>query len=187
MRKRYAGMEINMSDTTNLGEGSIGSLLAKLAVPAVVAQVVNLLYNIVDRIYIGHIPGIGASALTGVGLFTPILMLINAFAMLAGSGGAPRAAIYMGKKDNETAQKIMGNCFSYDMRSCTYCHILCGSTNTSCMVWRKQCNTYVCGFICKNIYTGKYICCYCIRHESFYNNAGLCKDKYAYNSDWSGY
>ena len=169
MRKRYAGMEINMSDTTNLGEGSIGSLLAKLAVPAVVAQVVNLLYNIVDRIYIGHISGIGANALTGVGLFTPILMLINAFAMLAGSGGAPRAAIYMGKKDNETAQKIMGNCFSF------------------LMVWRKQCNTYVCGFICKNIYTGKYICCYCIRHESFHNNAGLCKDKYAYNSDWSSY
>ena len=70
-----------MSDTTNLGEGSIPSLLAKLAIPAVVAQVVNLLYNIVDRIYIGHIPEIGASALTGVGLFTPILMLINAFAM----------------------------------------------------------------------------------------------------------
>lgn len=104
-----------MSDTTNLGEGSIGSLLAKLAVPAVVAQVVNLLYNIVDRIYIGHIPEIGASALTGVGLFTPILMLINAFAMLAGSGGAPRAAIYMGKKDNNTAEKIVGNCFSFLM------------------------------------------------------------------------
>lgn len=79
------------------------------------AQVVNLLYNIVDRIYIGHIPEIGASALTGVGLFTPILMLINAFAMLAGSGGAPRAAIYMGKKDNNTAEKIVGNCFSFLM------------------------------------------------------------------------
>lgn len=104
-----------MSDTTNLGEGSIPSLLAKLAIPAVVAQVVNLLYNIVDRIYIGHIPEIGASALTGVGLFTPILMLINAFAMLAGSGGAPRAAIYMGKKDNNTAEKIVGNCFSFLM------------------------------------------------------------------------
>lgn len=104
-----------MSDTTNLGEGSILSLLAKLAIPAVVAQVVNLLYNIVDRIYIGHIPEIGASALTGVGLFTPILMLINAFAMLAGSGGAPRAAIYMGKKDNNTAEKIVGNCFSFLM------------------------------------------------------------------------
>ena len=71
-----------------------------------------MLYNIVDRIYIGHIPGIGAAALTGVGLFAPLLMLINAFAMLSGSGGAPRAAIFMGKKDNETAEKIMANCFS---------------------------------------------------------------------------
>ena len=59
----------------------------------------------------GHIPGVGAAALTGVGLFTPILMLINACAMLAGSGGAPRAAISMGKKDNKTAEKILGNCF----------------------------------------------------------------------------
>ena len=63
----------------------IPRLLAQLAIPAVVAQIINLLYNIVDRIYIGHIPGVGAAALTGVGLFTPILMLINAFAMLADS------------------------------------------------------------------------------------------------------
>ena len=90
----------------------IPRLLAQLAIPAVVAQIINLLYNIVDRIYIGHIPGVGAAALTGVGLFTPILMLINAFAMLAGSGGAPRAAISMGKKDNKTAEKILGNCFT---------------------------------------------------------------------------
>ena len=90
----------------------ISRLLARLAIPAVVAQIINLLYNIVDRIYIGHIPGVGAAALTGVGLFTPILMLINAFAMLAGSGGAPRAAISMGKKDNKTAEKILGNCFA---------------------------------------------------------------------------
>ena len=92
--------------------GSIPRLLAQLAIPAVVAQVINLLYNIVDRIYIGHIPGIGAAALTGVGLFTPILMLLNAFAMLVGSGGAPRAAIAMGKKDNDLAEKILGNCFT---------------------------------------------------------------------------
>lgn len=96
----------------DMGSGSIPKLLAQLAIPAVVAQIVNLLYNIVDRIYIGHIPEIGAAALTGVGLFTPILMLINAFAMLAGAGGAPRAAIAMGQKDNEAAEKIMGNCFS---------------------------------------------------------------------------
>ena len=98
--------------TQDMGSGSIPKLLAQLAIPAVIAQVVNLLYNIVDRIYIGHIPEIGASALTGVGLFTPILMLINAFAMLAGAGGAPRAAIAMGEKNNFKAEKIIGNCFS---------------------------------------------------------------------------
>lgn len=98
--------------TQDMGSGSIKKLLVQLAVPAIVAQVINLLYNVVDRIYIGHIPEIGAAALTGVGLFTPILMLINAFAMLCGSGGAPRAAIAMGQKDNKTAEKIMANCFT---------------------------------------------------------------------------
>ena len=73
--------------------GGIAQNILKAALPMLVAQVLNLLYNIVDRIYIGHMPEVGASALTGVGLFTPILMLITAFAMLCGSGGAPRAAI----------------------------------------------------------------------------------------------
>ena len=100
------------TNTPNMETGSIPRLLVQLAVPAVVAQIINLLYNIVDRIYIGHIPGIGAAALTGVGLFAPILMLLNAFAMLVGSGGAPRAAIAMGKKDNDLAEKILGNCFT---------------------------------------------------------------------------
>lgn len=102
----------NQSNTQAMGTEKIPKLLLQLALPAVVAQIINLLYNIVDRIYIGHIPEIGASALTGVGLFTPILMLINAFAMLVGAGGAPRAAIAMGQKDSETAEKIMGNSFS---------------------------------------------------------------------------
>ena len=96
----------------DMGTGSVKKLMVKMAVPALVGQVVNLLYNIVDRIYIGHIPEIGGAALTGVGLFTPILMLITAFAMLAGAGGAPRAAIAMGKGDKETAEKIVGNCFT---------------------------------------------------------------------------
>lgn len=96
----------------DMGTGSIGKLLAQLAIPAVVAQIVNLLYNIVDRIYIGHMPEVGADALTGAGLFLPILMLINAFAMLAGAGGAPRAAIAMGQKNHEKAERIMGNCFT---------------------------------------------------------------------------
>jgi putative MATE family efflux protein len=103
---------MNIQKTQDMESGSIPKLLAKLAIPAVVAQIVNLLYNIVDRIYIGHMADVGATALTGVGLFTPILMLIMAFAMLAGAGGAPRAAISMGEKDIKTAEKTMGNCFS---------------------------------------------------------------------------
>ena len=96
----------------DMGTGSVKRHMVSLAVPALVGQVINLLYNIVDRIYIGHIPEVGGTALTGVGLFTPILMLITAFAMLAGAGGAPRAAIAMGKGDKETAEKIVGNCFT---------------------------------------------------------------------------
>ena len=95
-----------------MGSGSVKKLLLQMAIPALVGQVVNLLYNIVDRIYIGHIPEIGASALTGVGLFTSILMFITAFAMLAGAGGAPRAAIAMGQGDKDRAEKIVGNCFT---------------------------------------------------------------------------
>ena len=96
----------------DMGTGSVKKLMLQLAIPAVVAQIINLLYNIVDRIYIGHIPEIGGTALTGVGLFSPILMLITAFAMMAGSGGAPRAAIAMGEGNKEKAEKIMANCFN---------------------------------------------------------------------------
>ena len=96
----------------DMGTGSVKKLMVKMAVPALIGQVVNMLYNIVDRIYIGHIPEIGGLALTGVGLFTPILMLITASAMLAGAGGAPRAAIAMGRGNKDTAEKILGNCFS---------------------------------------------------------------------------
>ena len=96
----------------DMGSGNVRSLMLQLMIPAVVAQVVNLLYNIVDRIYIGHIAGIGAAALTGVGLFTPILMLLNAFAMLVGAGGAPRTAIALGQGDKKQAEKIISNSFT---------------------------------------------------------------------------
>ncbi len=96
----------------DMGTGSVKKLMLQMAVPALVGQVVNLLYNIVDRIYIGHLPEIGGTALTGVGLCMPILMLVTAFAMLAGSGGAPRAAIAMGQGDKDRAEKILANCFS---------------------------------------------------------------------------
>ncbi|MBQ7036278.1 MAG: MATE family efflux transporter [Clostridia bacterium] len=90
----------------------IGKLLLRLSIPTVVAQLINMLYNIVDRIYIGHMPGDGSLALTGVGVCMPIIMLVSAFAALVSSGGAPRASIFMGEKDNESAEKTLGNCFS---------------------------------------------------------------------------
>lgn len=95
-----------------LGTAPIGKLLFKLAVPTVVAQLINMLYNIVDRIYIGHIPEVGSLALTGVGVCMPLIMIVSAFAALAGGGGAPRASIFMGKGQNEDAEKTMAGCFS---------------------------------------------------------------------------
>lgn len=95
-----------------LGTAPIGRLLFKLAVPTVVAQLINMLYNIVDRIYIGHIEDVGSLALTGVGVCMPIIMVVSAFAALAASGGAPRASIFMGKGEKESAEKTLGGCFT---------------------------------------------------------------------------
>lgn len=94
----------------DLGTGSVGRLLFSLALPAIVAQVINVLYNMVDRIYIGHIPGVGADALTGVGVTMPVIMAISAFAALVSMGGAPRASILLGRGDRPGAEKILGSC-----------------------------------------------------------------------------
>lgn len=101
-----------------MGTEKIPSLMIRMAIPSVIAQVINILYNIVDRIYIGHISGVGAAALTGVGLTFPIITLISAFSAFVGSGGAPLASIWMGKNDKKHAEKILGTgvfmllCFS---------------------------------------------------------------------------
>ncbi|CUP56964.1 mate efflux family protein [Clostridium baratii] len=95
----------------NLGEGKVSSLLFKLSLPAIIAQLVNVLYNIVDRIFIGRIPN-GEIAMAGVGVAFPIIMIVSAFSALIGMGGAPIAAIKMGAKDNDEAEKIMSNSFS---------------------------------------------------------------------------
>ena len=97
---------------SNLGTAPVGKLLFRLAIPTLVAQLINMLYNIVDRIYIGHIPEVGSLALTGVGVCMPIIMVVSAFAALAGGGGAPRASIFMGKGQNEQAEKTLAGCFS---------------------------------------------------------------------------
>lgn len=98
-----------------LGSAPIGRLLFRLALPTVVAQLINMLYNIVDRVYIGHMPEVGDLALTGVGVCMPILMIVSAFAALVSSGGAPRASIFMGKGDMESAEKTLGACFGLQL------------------------------------------------------------------------
>ena len=90
---------MNNRHNNELGNEKISSLLFRMAVPAITAQIINLLYNLVDRMYIGHIEGVGATALTAVGVTMPVIMVISAFAALVSMGGAPRASIMMGKGD----------------------------------------------------------------------------------------
>lgn len=101
-----------MNNKEYLGKENIGKLLFKLAIPSVIAQLVNMLYNIIDRIYIGHMPEVGSIALTGVGVCLPLILIVSAFAALVSSGGAPRASIKMGEKDYQGAEEILGNCFT---------------------------------------------------------------------------
>lgn len=98
-----------------LGREPIGKLLWQLSLPAIAAQLINLLYNLVDRVYIGHMPENGALALTGVGVCMPVIMIVSAFAALISNGSAPRASIAMGKGDNDEAEKILGNSFSLQL------------------------------------------------------------------------
>ena len=98
-----------MDQSKELATAPVGKLLFKLALPAIVAQIINVLYNIVDRIYIGHLPEIGADALTGVGVTMPVILCISAFAALVSMGAAPRASIMMGRNDYDQAEKILGN------------------------------------------------------------------------------
>lgn len=114
-----------------LGTAPIGKLLFRLALPTVVAQLINMLYNIVDRIYIGHIPEVGDLALTGVGVCMPVILIVSAFAALVGSGGAPRASIFMGKKDMESAERTLGGCFSLQI-------IVSLILTTVLLIWNRE-------------------------------------------------
>ncbi|MBE5877186.1 MAG: MATE family efflux transporter [Lachnospiraceae bacterium] len=105
-------MEKEISREERLGNAPLGKLMLSMALPAVAAQIINVLYNIVDRIYIGHIEGYGELALTGVGITAPILMIISAFSAFAGMGGAPLASIQLGKKNKEEAERILGSSFT---------------------------------------------------------------------------
>ncbi|MBE6652765.1 MAG: MATE family efflux transporter [Ruminococcaceae bacterium] len=114
-----------------LGTAPVGKLLFRLALPTVVAQLINMLYNIIDRIYIGHMPENGDLALTGVGVCMPIIMIVSAFAALVSSGGAPRASIFMGKKDMQSAEKTLGGCFTLQI-------ILSVILTVVLMIWNEE-------------------------------------------------
>lgn len=103
-------IKVKKKKEADLGKDSLGPLLLKLALPAILAQMINVLYNMVDRMYIGHIPKVGPSALTGVGVTMPVIMAISAFAALVSMGGAPRASIMLGRGEHPKAEKILGNC-----------------------------------------------------------------------------
>lgn len=101
---------MDQTNETRLGSAPLGKLLFQLGLPGVAAQVINVLYNIVDRIYIGNIPGIGDMALTGVGVTLPVIMVIAAFSAFVGMGGAPLASIRLSARDHEGAERILGSC-----------------------------------------------------------------------------
>lgn len=147
-----------MEQTNSLGTENVGKLLIRLSVPAVLAQLVNMLYNIIDRIYIGNMPDIGSAALTGVGVTFPVLMFISAFAVLIGMGGAPKASVKLGEGENAQAEKIMGNCFAALITAAlalTICFLalgrpllmLFGASNDTIGYALFYMNIYVCGSI----------------------------------------
>lgn len=98
------------NDNELLADMPVSSAFFRLAIPAVAAQIINILYNLVDKMFIGRIPGVGKQALAGVGVTAPVILAISAFAALVSMGGAPKASIFMGKGDNEQAEKVMGIC-----------------------------------------------------------------------------
>ncbi|WP_281532002.1 MATE family efflux transporter [Anaerocolumna aminovalerica] len=97
-----------MEQNSNMGTEKISKLMLRLSLPTIIAQVINVLYNIVDRMYVGHIPEVGANTLTGLGVSAPLILIVSAFSMFVGGGGAPLAAIALGKNDKEEAEKILG-------------------------------------------------------------------------------
>lgn len=155
-----------------LGTAPLGRLIFSLAIPSVIAQLINVIYNMVDRIYIGHIPGVGAQALTGLGLSLPVILLIQAFSALAGVGGAPQASIQLGRGDRDAAERILGNsvsmlfCFALVLTIGIYAVktpllYLFGASDATILYAEDYLNVYLIGTIFVMTYQGlnMYISC----------------------------
>ena len=160
----------------------LGHLLLKLALPTVAAQIINMLYNIVDRIYIGHIPGDGALALTGVGVCMPLIMIVSAFAALVGNGGAPRASIFMGQGDKAAAEQTLGNCFTVQIIISVILTISAAAMETVSflLAFGASENTVAirCGLY-EHLCPGNHFCTADSGHERFYHCPGICQNRHA--------
>ena len=168
-----------------LGTEPLGKLLFKLAVPSVVAQIINMLYNIVDRIYIGHMPEGGSLALTGLGVCMPIIMVVSAFAALVSMGGAPRASIAMGRGDNSAAERILGNCFILQI-------IISAILTSALLIWDRDLLLAfgaepgyhrLCRRVHGHIRPRDDIRAAHPRHERIHNRPGLFQDRHVHRAD----
>ena len=137
MHKSFKEGIKTQEDKSFLGTQPIKKLLPKLAVPTVIAQLVNMLYNIVDRIYIGHIPEVGSLALTGIGVCMPLILIVSAFSAFVASGGAPRASIFMGRGDGDSAEKTLGGCLTMQV-------IISLLLTAAMLIWKDEL-LYLCG------------------------------------------
>lgn len=146
-----------MSD--NLGTGKISSLFMKMVIPSVISQLVVLIYNMVDRIFIGHIPDIGSTALTGVGICMPVTLIVSAFAQLTGVGGAPLASMALGRNDKEEAERILGTC-CFGMIVVSVLLTITGLVFSEkyCSFWSKQQYDLLCKRIFKHLFSRYYFC-----------------------------
>ena len=177
-----------MDNKEFLGKEPVGKLLWKLALPTVAAQIINMLYNIVDRIYIGHIPKVGTLALTGVGVvYAVVILIVSAFAALVSNGGAPRATIFMGQNKKEKAEKTLGNCFITQIFVSVVLTAVLLIWNREFEGFRSQqrynsvrCRLYE--YLC----VGNYFCSVDAGDECLYYCAGVCENRYAFCTDRCG-
>ena len=171
-----------------LGTEKIGKLMLELALPSVLAQIVNVLYNIVDRIYIGRIPDVGSLALTGVGVTFPIITIISAFAGFASGGGAPLAAIALGQKNRDRAEKILGSStslllfFSVCLMAFSFL-----SDTASVPLWCKQQHNPIRFHVYFHLSCRNRICRAGCRIEYFYQLSGTRTHGHVLRSHWRCY
>ncbi len=168
-----------------LGRDPIGRLLWRMSLPAIVAQLINLLYNLVDRVYIGHMPEDGALALTGVGVCLPIIMIVSAFAALVSNGGAPRASMAMGKGDYDEAEKILGNSVALQIVISAVLTVLLLLFYRPLLLTFGASEEYyrLCFGLYENLCGRNGFCAADARHECVYHGAGLCQNRNAQRYD----